>query len=525
MSAPLPEPPRERWPQRLLRYLAQRRGSDTIAASVQQSQNVVVGKNIVQIGTLMVPIPLLVAILVALIGGVGLIFWQLNSLAPRGKMRMDGTFNIAIADFTELDARGRPVARSTMGREMSEWVYNSLQKQREDYTRTSDPDNAASLLIWSNSVSPSEKGVAIGKVDAAEPGERQAQAAAIAADIGADAVVYGVFDARGLIPEFYVVPPSRHSILDIVGGYQLGSEPILIDQDDRQALLRQLAPRTNGLFWLLLGLRYVTYGDAEQAYDLLSRAETNLTDWDGGQQGEELLYFFKGQVALFAAQRIDRQQQPDQYQQRLLEAQTAFDRAIQINPMYARVYIGQGSVFLENAEGNENPTQRQDMFTQAIASYEQAKRLAIGTGSQEQVTLLAELGLAQTHRLRGQMYYVLQQDIEAEPELNAAAAGAQTVIDRMTASDNVDYRMLGQAYLTLSNAAQQLGVIRRSQGDPAGSVQWHTRARDTATLCIALRQQGAAQKDDVLRRDVIRGCERVQTHANTALAQMTGEKP
>lgn len=525
MTAP-PEPPRERWPQRLLRRLTQRPGGDTIAASVQQSQNVVVGKNIVQIGTLVVPIPLLVAILVALVGGVSLIIWQLNAITPRGNTRMNGTFNIAVADFTELDARGQPIARSEMGSLLSGWVYNSLLKQRDDYTRTSDSDNGANLMIWSNSTPRSEKGVAIGLIDATEPDERQKQAEKVAKDIGADAVVYGVFDSEhGLTTEFYVVPPQRYSILDIVGGYQLGTDPIPVDKGDRPALFRQLAPRTNGLFWLLLGLRYVEFGDAAQAYDLLSRAEANLTDWSGGQQGEELLYFFKGQVALFDAQRIDRQQQPVQYQQRLTDAQTAFDQAIRINPMYARVYVGRGSLFLERAEAIEQPEDLVGLLDQAITNYEQAKQLAIGTGNQEQITRLAELGEAQTHRLRGQVYYVLEQDADAEPELNAAAEGAQIVIDRITTADDDDYRVLGQAYLTLSNAAQQLGVIRRSKGDQAGSLQWHTRARDAAAACIVLRTKPEAQKDDVLQRDVIERCKRVQADANSALAKMAGEKP
>lgn len=521
------KPPPTSWLQRTLqRVMPRRAAGDVVAANVEQgARNVVVGKNIVQIGTLVVPVPLLALVLVALIATTGVVIWKFDQLAPAGPARMDGTFNIAIADFVELDARGQPT-HSASGRQISAWVYNSLEEQRRDYTSQYDKDNGANLLIWHNGLPRAEKSVVIERVDAADAAVRQRQAAAIAEKIGADAVVYGVFDAeRGLIPEFYVVPPQRYSILDIVGGYQLGSDAVPIDMKNQPALLRQLAPRTNGLFWLLLGLRYVAFGDSARAYALLSLAENTLQDWHGGAQGEELLYFFKGQSALFDAQRLDREQQPAEFQKRLADARAAFDQAITLNPTYARAYVGRGSVFLETAETAEQPADlpHSANIDQAVASYTQAQQLAPQSGDPERINWLADLGLAQTHRLRGQAYYLLNQDAAAEPELSAAAAGAQALIQRITATDDGDARVLGQTYLTFGNAAQQLGVLRRSQSDNAGALQWYTRARDTAAQCVALRSK--APTDDVLQRDVIVKCARVQADAASALTQLSGGKP
>ena len=523
-----PEKPPTSWLQRTLQRIMPRRAAgDVVAANVAQgARNVVVGKNIVQIGTLVVPVPLLALVLVVLIAATGIVVWQFNQLAPAGPTHMNGTFNIAIADFVELDARGQPIAHSASGGQISTWIYNSLEELRRDYTSQYDKDNGANLLIWYNGLPRSARGVLIDPINALDAADRQRQAAAIAEKIGADAVVYGVFDAqRGLIPEFYVVPPQRYSILDIVGGYQLGSDPVPVDMNNQPALLRQLAPRTNGLFWLLLGLRYVAFGDSAKAYGLLSLAEANLTDWHDGAQGEELLFFFKGQSALFDARQIDRAQQPTEFKQRLADARAAFDQAIMQNPKYARAYIGRGSVFLETAETAEQPADLSHSANvdQAIESYMQAQQLAPGSGDQEVVNQLAGLGLAQIHRLRGQAYYLLHQDAEAEPELRAAATGAQVLIERMSAADTGDARVLGQAYLTFSNAAQQLGMIRRSQNDTAGALQWHARARDTAAQCVALRNK--APTDDILKRDVISKCVRVQADAASALTQLSGAKP
>jgi hypothetical protein len=76
---------------------------DVIAGEVGEgARGVVIGKNIVQIGTLKVPLLPLLLVPLILIGGFAAAFF-----AIRGPTRMDGSFNVAVAEFgQELRTRG-----------------------------------------------------------------------------------------------------------------------------------------------------------------------------------------------------------------------------------------------------------------------------------------------------------------------------------------------------------------------------------------------------------------------------------
>ncbi len=104
----IPEPPEAEqtpksswWPQR-------RRGKgDVIAARVGEgAEGVAVGKNIVQIGTVVVPLVPLIGILAALVAVVSLLAWNLL-IRPSQLEPMAGLFNIAVANFGQLDEAGR----------------------------------------------------------------------------------------------------------------------------------------------------------------------------------------------------------------------------------------------------------------------------------------------------------------------------------------------------------------------------------------------------------------------------------
>jgi hypothetical protein len=516
----------------LRRLLPRRVPRDIIAANVGAgASNVAVGKNIVQIGSLIIPIPFLVGVIVVLLGGIGLIAWQLDRAFATGDARMPGTFNVAIADFRALDAGGRPARDNATGRQLSQWIYQVLASNRELY-RTIDRDAEATLALWYDGLPRSVKTVAIGRIDGATADEREKAAAARADAIGADVIIYGDLDAKnGLLPEFYVVPRQRYAIHEIVGRYQLGVEPVRIDMSDRPATQQRIKPRAIALFWLLIGLRYAAAGDGERAVALLANADQALRDWPEGVPGQETLDFIKGQAALFAAGRAGT---PEDFERLAAQAQAAFDAAIARAPGFARAYLGRASVDYRRAARLPPADQTATpLLDRAIVTYQEATRRAPGTPNEALVRSGAALGIALCHGLRGQAHMLranaargdpaaaLREVQAAELALDAAIAGARQALDGLNATPERDIRYLGQSQLALAIAARQKGLAREWQADRAGAITWQRVARDAADACIALGRLPNADLDDVLRRDVIAGgCQPVRADAAKTLDRL-----
>ncbi|MEP7188826.1 MAG: hypothetical protein ABI901_06535, partial [Roseiflexaceae bacterium] len=518
----------------LRRLLPRRAQGDVVAANIGEgARNVTVGKNIVQIGTLIVPLPFLASVIVVLLAGIGLMTWQLGQIFDTGVARMPGTFNVAIADFNQLDANKQPSRDTAMGRQLSEWVYQVLTANRKVYANI-DLDAEATLSLWYDGLPRSVKTVGVGRITGSTATEREAAAAARAAAIGADVIIYGDIDPqRGLLPEFYVVPRQRYAIQEIVGRYQLGTQPVQIDLADRPATQRRIKPRTTALFWLLIGLRYATNGEAERAITLLDQADQALSEWPEGVPGEETLDFVKGQAALFAAGRA---QQPQDAERLIAQAQAAFDRAIARDPAFARAYLGRAGVdyrratHLAVAEQITTP-----LLNTAIAGYEAARRRAAGTPNAELTQNGATLGIALCRGLRGQARVILASEARArgdlaaatsaaraaEPDLESAIAEAQQALDRLNAMEPRDIRFIGQTELALAIASRQKGLVREWLGDKAGAAIWQRKAQETANACIALGGLPNADLDDVLRRDVLlEGCRPVRDDATKTLERL-----
>ncbi len=135
-EAPSGIPPDER-PNGLRRRLAAALGGrrsrrDGIAAEIGQgASGVAVGKNIIQIGTFIIPTLPVAALLVVALAGLGLAGWRLL-FPPRGPVTMDHVFNVALADFAEEDTQGH-VRRSAAGDRLSLWVYQAFEAQKNRY--------------------------------------------------------------------------------------------------------------------------------------------------------------------------------------------------------------------------------------------------------------------------------------------------------------------------------------------------------------------------------------------------------
>jgi tetratricopeptide (TPR) repeat protein len=492
------------WLRRTLSKLLKReKRGDVIAAYVGEgARDVVIGKNIIKIGTLVIPTVPVLAILFVVVSA--LIFVAVNFLGPT---KMDARFNVAVAEVGEMDAEGR-MHRSEDGQLISKWMFDELVAANEKYE-----DSA--VEIWHDSLSLLEKRVKLGMVSSKTPEDRAKAASELASKVDADVVIYGHLtppeSPAEFVLEFYVKPRVRGEANVTIGRYQLG-EPIPIpenfDRTDtlaKEALGTRVANRAGALFWLLLGLREDLLGRSEEALAVFRQAEAELTHWKEQGEGKETLYFFIGRSALFLG--------------RYEEAEEALERALQINPTYARAQIVLAGVdfrrvvsFLQSHD-EEHPLQTEDM-EQAINDVERAidkyqKGLELAQESHEPlIEIIARLALASAYRLEGQGYFWLQDGVKANRFFELAIEEINPVLEPL--ADAKQHRILAQAYLYLGAAYTQQAEILRKQEDVAGSRALYEKARAAYAGCIG--QGEKAPEDEFLQLDVIADAEQGCQH-------------
>lgn len=173
------------------RFKHQKRG-DIIAGEVGAgARGVAVGKNIIQIGNLVIPVRLLLTLLFPLIPILTALFWSRPT-------EMTGSFNVAVAEFGQISPMGQ-VEPSASGQRLSEWIFKTL---RDEYK------SLPTVQIWHDNLDLTDKRVTIGLMRGNTPEERSKAAAALAQKINAHVVIYGNLDSNynsaGFIPEFYV---------------------------------------------------------------------------------------------------------------------------------------------------------------------------------------------------------------------------------------------------------------------------------------------------------------------------------
>src|SRR5262249_6220566 len=93
-----------------LQHLRDRMRFDTITAQIgPNAQGVIVGKNIIQIGSLQIPMYLIFIFALGTIVVVTAVITILYILLPPSVMP-EGNFNIAVAEFVAIDQDGKPTS-------------------------------------------------------------------------------------------------------------------------------------------------------------------------------------------------------------------------------------------------------------------------------------------------------------------------------------------------------------------------------------------------------------------------------
>lgn len=442
---------------------------------------------------------------------------------------MRGGFNIVVTNFGEIDPTTGQVRASEVGATLSQWLYEGLAGELE---RNRDLPLADQLLVWHDTVADPNKNRAIGVVEGDTPQARQEAAAALAKALNAHMVIYGNVTAGdgapGLDMEFYLSPlASKDEFATITGGHSLGREiPLPPSFNMADPLMRigvketRLGPRSRAVFWLTVGLTQQLLGRSEQALQTFQQAEQALADWPESD-GKEILYFFLGREHLILGQ-VD-------------EAQRYFERAVAVNPDYARAQVALGSVFARRARDSADPEARlgpPDFLAQARQRQELGIALAEAAGD----PLLEAVGrtaLAKTYRTVAQTYYQLDRFDEAQEALAQGLMQARRA--QQLLSDTLEYRLLAQAFETEGAGAILWADIARRQRLPAEALAHAQQAQAALRACI---EQGRNAPFDAFLQDVViagqatpaqvgvSGCQPILTQVvEPILAELAGGQP
>lgn len=441
-------------------------------------------KNVLQIGTLNIPLLPLIIGIISLVAILGFVSYRTfaPAAAPTPTPPQNSLFDVLVADIGQMDAAGQ-ITPSDEGRQISERIFENLRLEFENLPVEIRQDFKP--VVWHDRLQPLPGGQKIGLMATEDEAAQLAQAT------GAVMIIYGKLDPTSdptrFTPEFYVASLKGEAD-GIVGGDEFGA-PIEIsgglNSGDLAALNlnKKLNNRTVALSRFTLGLMYDLSGFHRDALEVF---QTALNTLDLDETGAEPVFnYFAGRSALFLKQ--------DE------AAYANFQAALEGG--YTRAHIGLGSVDLFRAQAI-TPTQRLETgdIDQAITHFQTA--MDDSTLSPALKTA-AQLGLGQAYRLMGDTLARLpDQQAEAIRWLDLAVAELEAVLAPLRATQQ--YRYLGQAYQTLGATYTLKG---RMQSDPAVSKILYENAHEAFDACIALKTQSPA--DDTLTRTIIRDrCER-----------------
>jgi tetratricopeptide (TPR) repeat protein len=420
-------------------------------------------QNNVRIGKLVIPARLILALLGVAVA-IAAAAWYVIVPAQMPVY----TFNVAVAEFGQLDAQGNLHA-SADGSKLSEWMFGRLEEDTQNLPQ------GLQLTLWHDSLGWLRKRTTIGIVPDA------AAAARLAKQINAQVVIYGNLEANQnpatFTPTFYV-RNLKGEADEIVGSQQLGSAlavQLPLDFNDARLsayLDKNLAPRVSALLWFTGGLADDLIGDYGKAYQVFKQADGQLTNWPENE-GKEVLYYFLGREALFSAQDATVARQvfgsPDQA---LDEAEKEFTRAKTINSQYARAYFGLGQVEFQRAQNIvvAQPSDKaqldhaRDLLNQAIQYHQQALKLAPQSPGSE-IEIKTEAALGASYSLYGESLVVGGDPGAADPHFKQAVAEFDALLPRIPPQD---YRTVAETHLALGAALDEQAQARLMLQDRAG---------------------------------------------------------
>ncbi len=487
--------------------------------------DITVGKNIIKIGKIVIPIwmfAVALALPFLLSGGA---YW---AFVPAKMPNNAAQFNVAVATFGEL--RNGRVEASDTATLLSQWVAEGLTQEKPVYEEAfGNP-----IEVWHDGLSPLVKRTTIGMIAGSNQQIRQGNAEERAFDLNANVLIYGVLETQpngleALTIEFYVKPDLSLPIEARFGHERMG-DPIVLPPSfdptntgtgDSAVVWETVNNRGRALAWIARaldrerrGLRSEMIAVIERAEDAANSTATGRLRWSEQGAGKEVIYTLKGeaQLELAYAERAC----GEESQTRSDLAEVAFESAIASNDRYVLAHIGLGNVahFRAQCLLTVAPVDQADMeaaeplVATALAHYERGQQIAATDTLSEYEKAVA--GLASTPAYRLQAYLILlradlnpDQRTERQTEALAIVEDAAADLDRAIAAlpdDPYYLRLAARAYLFQANLAQLKAQIYTEMGDTPNVEE---AVREAITAFEACEAQGNLVFADVYLQETL----------------------
>lgn len=285
---------------------------------------------------LLTPVTTIIIIVAVAVAGTGA--WYLDKVGQK-PARMTGDFNIAVAQFGEVTDKG--VVSSARALQMSDLLFNFL-------------DSTYKTTDFGQNIQVAHKKIGILTED------REAEQ--LARDINANIVIYGnVFvdnNNATFSPKFYVRERNQNGTVitgEFTGQHQLAA-PIQFDislVDKQEQANNELQSRAATLVHFTQGMVYYSAQNPKAAAHSFEQA-LRASEQGGSQRGDEVLYFFLAEAERFNGD--------------FFQAAKHADKALQLNPEYARAYILRGNIYYALFERTYNKI----VLNKALISYKRA---------------------------------------------------------------------------------------------------------------------------------------------------------
>lgn len=354
---------------------------------------------------------------------------------------MTGEFRIAIASFEENG--------SSLPSDIGYTVADGINLRLGDNLR--EIAVGPKVEIWG----PDKIGTVKGKT----PEERAENAGELASKIRAHMVIYGVVEEtpNGMIvvPEFYLDTQGFHEGSEVIGQYELGS-PFPLPGANNPAWAydfdREMQTRSDIISSLSIGLSYFAVHEYEKSLEVLQSIES-IDNWKD-DQGKETLYALIG----FAAGKAK------QYDL----TESALEKAIDINPDYARPYIGMANLnyilALQPFEESKDPADvDQELLDKCFSYLEKAEAAPEKPPLAEAETKI--------HFSRGQCLWLKNYTSEL-PDFSSSVKEFEAVIASYGNGKNPRVRELA------GESHARLGLIYRLTGDLPRALENYKTAVD-----------------------------------------------
>ncbi len=367
---------------------------------------------------------------------------------------MSGIVNFAVAEFGQINESGA-VVKWENGPRLSQSLYQQLERELND------------IRALTGRFQLRHEGV--GLITGSSSAARTETAGRTADQLRAQLVIYGNLERRGtqtmFSPEFYV--SGLRGAEELVGPNRLGTPVVSEGREDSLGyalvLSDALKARSEALTLFTVGLTYHVMGQPGSAVEFFERAR-GVQPW-ADSDGKEVVYLFLGTAYK------ERNGEGD-----LERARDAYLTAAQLNPQYARAYIGLGNLYYE--EFNRSDMSDLSLIDRAIAEYDRASAATV-----KPETAYVD---AKVHVNLGNAYVVKAQAGEPALFTRAQTEYTQVVADYERGRNDIQ-QFAAQAYLGLGL------IYDLAAGDTANAAESYRRAINAATSNKEVEQMAQAR--------------------------------